>query len=377
MAIYLGDFDVQQLYLGDLDPSAAYVGDTQIYPSSVVITGLSITSTVNANYNGGTFNIRVKSESDWVLSVSDSSWITVSPVSGTSGSVVVAVTLPANDTGADRDGYITATTTDNAYSAVCSIHQVYFVPYIERYFTVISLADNNTCTFNIPSYVTSAIATSISYSTDDGANWTTVNVTSSNQNVTVSGLSNGDKVLWKGIAKKWASYFSRTRNSQFNCSGQFALEGNIMSLLSGDTFYPATQPEGNEYFCSMFYSKTNLVDAENLILTIPTPNYDSYREMFSGCTNLVKGPQILCDSLASTSLYQMFQNCVKLNYVVCTASGGLDSSIATANWMSGVASSGTFVKSPNATVGSTQTATQWGRGASGIPNNWTVVDYGS
>lgn len=377
MALYIGDYEITQMYLGDLDPSAAYVGDTQIYPSSVVITGLSITSTVNAKYNGGTFNIRVKSESDWVLSVSDSSWITVSPVSGTSGSNVVVVTIPENDTGADRDGYITATTTDNVYSAVCSIHQVYFVPYIERYFTVISLADNNTCTFNIPSYVTSAIATSISYSTDDGANWTTVNVTSSNQNVTVSGLSNGDKVLWKGTAKKWAAYFSRTRNSQFNCSGQFALEGNIMSLLSGDTFYPATQPEGNEYFCSMFHTKTNLVDAENLILTIPTPNYDSYREMFSGCTNLVKGPQILCDSLGSTSLYQMFQNCSKLNYVVCTASGGLDSSIATANWMSGVASSGTFVKSPNATVGSTQTATQWRRGSSGIPNNWTVVDYGS
>ena len=64
MALYLGDTEIVQLYLGDTDPSAAYVGDTQIYPASVVITGLSITSTVNAKYNGGSFNIRVKSESD-------------------------------------------------------------------------------------------------------------------------------------------------------------------------------------------------------------------------------------------------------------------------------------------------------------------------
>lgn len=247
--------------------------------------------------------------------------------------------------------------------------------YFRRHFTIVSRADNNTCTFSIPRYVDTSHATSISYSVDNGVTWVTTNVDSTNQTITVSGLNNGDKVLWKGIARNWAAYYTQDRNSQFNCSKEFAVEGNIMSLLSGDSFYPAVQPEGNEFFCTMFKQKTNLVDAENLMLTIPVPNYDTYRNMFEGCTNLVKGPQIICEGLASTSMAWMFSGCTKLNYVVCTASYGLNLSYVTTDWLQNVALTGTFVKSPNATTGSTQTSTQWGRGGSGIPNNWTVVDY--
>ena len=61
----------------------------------------------------------------------------------------------------------------------------------------------------------------------------------------------------------------------------------------------------------------------------------------------------------------MFSGCSSLNYIKCLATD-ISATDCTGNWVSGVASTGTFVK--NASM------TSWTEGTSGIPNGWTVQD---
>jgi hypothetical protein len=85
--------------------------------------------------------------------------------------------------------------------------------------------------------------------------------------------------------------------------------------------------------------------------------------MFSGCTSLTVAPDLPLETINNGSYAYMFQGCSNLNSVKCLAVNvGAQS---TYFWLSGVASSGTFTKSPNKT---------WERSVHGIPTGWTVVD---
>lgn len=110
---------ISGMYLGASELGAAYIGDVQIYPTT--ITGLTITSSITARKSGGTFNITVRSESAYNI-VADN-WITLSAASGDSGTTRITVTIGANETGNDRTGGITATTTDNVYTDTCIVEQ--------------------------------------------------------------------------------------------------------------------------------------------------------------------------------------------------------------------------------------------------------------
>ena len=61
----------------------------------------------------------------------------------------------------------------------------------------------------------------------------------------------------------------------------------------------------------------------------------------------------------------MFNGCKKLNSITCIATD-ISATNCTYNWVSGVASSGTFTK--------TGSMTSWTSGANGIPSGWTVED---
>ena len=141
----------------------------------------------------------------------------------------------------------------------------------------------------------------------------------------------------------------------------------------------------NMDFTEMFFSEDGLISAENLIIT---PGADCVR-MFSGCYSLEKPPKLpsyvndtdysymfeYCEKmeaapdipysqLPSGKFQGMFSDCTKLNYVKCLATQVWQN--ATTAWLSNVASTGTFVKSPN--------MSSWPSGVSGIPSGWTVVD---
>ena len=89
-----------------------------------------------------------------------------------------------------------------------------------------------------------------------------------------------------------------------------------------------------------------------------------YWFMLANCYSLTTVPAILATTLKSFSCYGMLQNCRKLNYIKCLATE-IESN-STSSWVSGVASTGTFVKNPN--------MASWPTGDNGIPTGWTVID---
>ena len=85
--------------------------------------------------------------------------------------------------------------------------------------------------------------------------------------------------------------------------------------------------------------------------------------MFGGCTSLVKAPTLPATTLADSCYGDMFYGCTKLSYIKCLATD-ISATNCTSDWVSGVASSGTFVKATS--------MTSWGTGTSGIPSGWTI-----
>lgn len=120
----------------------------------------------------------------------------------------------------------------------------------------------------------------------------------------------------------------------------------------------------NNQYMGMFESCKSLLKAPQLPATILGAN--SYHSMFNGCSSLTSfnfGDQSIFAG-SSGNLQQMFKGCSKLSYIRCLFDDrdGAGPREYT-NWVSGVASQGTFVTNTD----------KWKRGANGIPNGWEVV----
>ena len=86
--------------------------------------------------------------------------------------------------------------------------------------------------------------------------------------------------------------------------------------------------------------------------------------MFSNCTSLVVAPDLPATTLVGNCYQYMFDGCKKLSHVKMLATN-VSASKCLENWLSNVASSGTFIKNKNAT---------WDiSGESGVPNGWTIL----
>ena len=114
----------------------------------------------------------------------------------------------------------------------------------------------------------------------------------------------------------------------------------------------------------MFQGCSRLTTAPS-ILPATTLADSCYYYMFRGCTNLTTAPELPATTLASNCYYRMFSGCTKLNYIKMLATD-ISASSCLYNWVSDVASIGTFVKNPAMTSLPT--------GNSGIPSGWTVMD---
>ena len=173
----------------------------------------------------------------------------------------------------------------------------------------------------------------LQYSIDDGENWSTL--TSGTDSPTVRANS---RILWKatGLTPSQSSPYGI---GKFSSTGRFNVSGNIMSLYYGDNFASQTDLTGKNYaFSSLFNSCSNLVSAENLVLSATTlANYCyqqmfdgctalttapalpattmynyCYRSMFNGCTSLTSAPQLPATTLADICYYSMFSGCTSL-----------------------------------------------------------------
>ena len=131
------------------------------------------------------------------------------------------------------------------------------------------------------------------------------------------------------------------------------------SLTTAPTL-PATTLASSCYN-GMFGGCTSLTTAPELPAT--TLAISCYISMFNGCTSLTTAPELPSTTLADYCYYIMFSGCASLNSITVYAND-VSATDCTTDWLSGVASTGTFRNLGSAT---------YPTGASGIPTGWTEV----
>ena len=117
-------------------------------------------------------------------------------------------------------------------------------------------------------------------------------------------------------------------------------------------------------YANMFHGCLSLTKAPKLPAT--TLANGCYQQMFEGCTILTTAPELPATTLASHCYLSMFSGCRNLNYIKCLATNLSGATDATINWVSNVASSGTFIKAAS--------MSGWTTGINGIPEGWVVEE---
>ena len=114
---------------------------------------------------------------------------------------------------------------------------------------------------------------------------------------------------------------------------------------------------------SMFNGCSSLTTAHELPATELAQRCYCY--MFQNCTSLEAAPELPATTLAIYCYNGMFKDCSKLNNITMLATD-ISANGCLKNWVSGVASTGTFTKATS--------MTSLPSGESGIPTGWTVVN---
>ena len=227
----------------------------------------------------------------------------------------------------------------------------------------------------------------ISYSLDSGSTWVSANTTPT--------VQSGDVVYIKGENMGLSSAGIGT----FSSTANFDVEGNVMSLLYGDSFENEVSLSGKNYaFMNLFSGCTTVINADKMELPATTLSQNCYTNMFNRAVNLASPPSLTAATTLAVGCYfnmfynqtantaftvsesyflpaetlvqdcyrQMFFNCRNLDKVTSLATSGINTNNSTANWLGNVAASGTFTKASSAS---------WPTSTSGIPSGWTVQDY--
>lgn len=181
------------------------------------------------------------------------------------------------------------------------------VDYSKRCLTIVSLADNNTITW--ADTFTTATKRYIRISTDGGATWSG-SIGSSNEGVQLANLSAGQKLMIKTAYTAVTGYYENSEYAYFMASGDFALEGNIMSLLYDDFIGKTSLPNARYTFCRMFWGVTALKDISNLVMPATSLVQGCYERMFQG-SGITSLPENLlpATTLAPSCYYYMFYGC--------------------------------------------------------------------
>ena len=150
-------------------------------------------------------------------------------------------------------------------------------------------------------------AKTIQYSTDNGSTWTSLTTSTTAQELGGT-LNVGDKVLVKGTN----TVYGGTNYNSFGGTAKVNVYGNIMSLISGDSFANNKTFIDAFTFIRLFNSYTNLLSAENLILPATTLEVNCYSNMFDGCTGLTTAPELPATTLVKSCYDSMFKGCTNL-----------------------------------------------------------------
>ena len=202
--------------------------------------------------------------------------------------------------------------------------------------------------------------------------------------ITIKNLAVGDKVQFFGNNPAYAIEDKegeveegvigwRYVNTNINCSESCKIKvyGNIMSLISPDNYSTLTAfGDGTSYnFSALFMNNTGLTDASGLILPATTFTEFCYGSMFRGCSNLTTAPKLPAETLVTCCYEEMFRGCSSLNSVTCLATD-ISAASCTSFWLAGVPNNDTCTFTKAASM------TSWKTNDSGIPQLWTVKNYG-
>lgn len=234
----------------------------------------------------------------------------------------------------------------------------------------------------------------IQYSLDSGTTWSSPSV------LVDLVVEQGDVIYWKGnMIPNSYSVNGGIGTFDHKAWGEgmepymavIDIEGNILSLLYGDSFDETTSIGNmNNTFVNLF-KNVKVVDASKLsipcstllnfscwgmfdgctYMTTPpqlpatTIGQYCYCMMFINCTSLETAPELPATTLSRNCYEEMFLGCSSLNYIKMLATD-ISAFNCFSDWVKGVAASGTFVKN--------SAMTDLPRGDSGIPNGWSVQD---
>ena len=228
----------------------------------------------------------------------------------------------------------------------------------------------------------------IYYRKNSATTWTSVRAEAKKR---IMFTNPGDVIRFMGYNSAGYSGSSFGNYGAAMTTSRFMVAGNIMSMLYGDpTYFPTLYAAPMNAFNSFFRSCGNMVSAEHLLLPASALGVSCYAGMFYACLALEKAPKLpattladhcydgmfgLCTSLTNAPdlpasaltpycYYGMFAYANNVNRIKCLATD-TGATLATTNWVLGVALEGTFIKDANA---------NWGTGNNGIPNGWTVID---
>lgn len=201
----------------------------------------------------------------------------------------------------------------------------------------------------------------IEYTLDDGQTWTPV--LSKYTDPDVINVEAGDTIMFRGQGPVGTNGYANS----FGGTAKFKAYGNVNSLLSNDfTEITDLTNYGGLALASIFSACTGIIDASKMVLPATTLTQSCYANMFRKATSLTVGPILPAPVLELSCYRSMFDGCTSLSRIECLATNLREPGAATtASWVSGVSSTGTFVKHPNAT---------WPTGVNGIPEGWTVID---
>lgn len=252
----------------------------------------------------------------------------------------------------------------------------------------------------------------------DKTNWSTITLSSTTYNIN---LNQGEKVYFRGnegVLNYYANDGAIQAITNISGTQTHTIGGNINTLVNYITPNELTLTQG--VFAELFQNNTTITSAENLTLPPSSddsiPNYGYYL-MFSGCsalitppseipatkqghascgkmfsdciqlktppalkstilgnycftsifkncTSLISAPELSALTLTSYCYRSAFEGCSSLNSITVYAND-ISATDCTKNWLSGVASTGTFNNYGDATYTKNS--------VDGIPTGWTEV----
>ena len=186
-----------------------------------------------------------------------------------------------------------------------------YVP-TKQYFTITSLAANNTITLR--NNRASSTVSTFYYSTDSGTTWSSFTL-SSGATKTIATLASGSTLMMYGSNSSLGTAYNK--GHYFRGSGDYEVSGEISSLVNGSNADDTELSGSNRTntFAMLFSGDTHLVSAENLKISSSIMPQNCCNSTFRSCTRLVKAPRTLpATDLGKECYSSMFEGCIALAY---------------------------------------------------------------